>query len=49
MRQFKPLKGIKHRKATTKNQKARRRLQRDTREEEQRPPRVKRNGLEITI
>tara|TARA_R110000803_G_scaffold200577_1_gene264975 strand:+ start:2200 stop:2526 length:327 start_codon:yes stop_codon:yes gene_type:complete len=48
MRQFKPLKGQKHIKPSNKNQKARKRLQKVTRIEEQRKPRVKRNGVLIT-
>jgi hypothetical protein len=48
MRQFKPLKGQKHTKPSNKNQKARKRLQKVTRIEEQRKPRVKRNGALIT-
>ena len=48
MRQFKPLKGQKHLKPINKNQKARKKLQRATRAEEQRKPRIKRNGILIT-
>ena len=48
MRQFKPIKGQKQLKPTNKKQKARKKLQRASRIEEQRKPRVKRNGILIT-
>ena len=48
MRQFKPSKGLKHAKAVTKKEKLRRKRQLNTFLEEQRLPRVRRNGVEIT-
>ena len=47
MKQFKPLKGQKHNKSTTKTQRERKKLQQETMIEEQRKPRVKRNGVLI--
>tara|TARA_R110000744_G_scaffold323112_2_gene428991 strand:- start:1643 stop:1801 length:159 start_codon:yes stop_codon:yes gene_type:complete len=47
MRQFKPLKGQKHLKPSNKNQKARKRLQKASSIEEQKKPRIKRNGVLI--
>jgi hypothetical protein len=48
MRQFKPLKGLKHSKAITKVQKARKKRQRECLTETERKPKVKRNGVLIS-
>ena len=48
MEQFKPAKGLKHAKAITKKEKLRKRRQLNTFLEEERQPRVRRNGVEIT-
>ena len=48
MRQFKTLKGQKHIKATSKAQKARKRLQKESLLERERSPKVKRNGVLIS-
>lgn len=47
MRQFKPLKGQKHCKAKTKAEKTRKKEQIDSLKEQQRKPRIKRNGILI--
>ena len=44
MRQFKPLKGLKHSRAMTKVQKARKKRQRESLLEIERKPKIKRNG-----
>tara|TARA_R110000744_G_scaffold168982_1_gene286791 strand:+ start:585 stop:746 length:162 start_codon:yes stop_codon:yes gene_type:complete len=48
MNQIKPSKGLKHAKAITNTEKLRKKRQLNTFLEEQRPPRVRRNGIEIT-
>ena len=48
MRQFKPLKGQKHCKAKSKAEKARKKEQRESLIEQERRPRIKRNGVLIT-
>lgn len=48
MRQFKPLKGQKHCKAKSKAEKARKKEQKESLIEQERRPRIKRNGVLIT-
>jgi hypothetical protein len=48
MKQFKPLKGQKHTKATTKEQKARKKRQKESLLEKERKPNIKRNGVLIS-
>ncbi len=44
MRRFKPLKGLEHLRPTNKKEKIRKKIQRETLIEQERKPKIKRNG-----